>query len=184
MSATVKREKKGSLPLRCVVDTNVAMTANRANSGASTACAVESARALAAVMAKGHVFVDDGGRIVAEYRQNLRASGQPGPGDAFLKWLLTHEWSGTRVTRVAITSKPGDDEDFLELPRASKGVRYDRSDRKFLAVAAAHEERPAVLQSFDSKWWGWRESLLKSGVRLHFLCERDIRAKYRAKMGT
>ena len=178
-----KSHQPSALPLRCVVDTNVATTANRANSGASTECALASARALAEVMAKGHVFVDDGGRIVAEYRQNLRASGQPGPGDAFLKWLLTHEWSQARVTRVPLTARSGDDEDFVELPRAPKGIRYDPSDRKFLAVAAAHAERPAVLQSFDSKWWGWREPLLRSGVRLHFLCERDIRAKYREKMG-
>jgi hypothetical protein len=79
------------MPLRCVVDTNVMTTANRANAGAPETCVVASAKALQAVMAKGHVVIDDGGRIVAEYRANLHAKGQPGPGDAFLKWLLIHE---------------------------------------------------------------------------------------------
>jgi hypothetical protein len=79
-------------PVRCVIDTNVMTTANRANAGASEACVVASAKALQAVMAAGHIFIDDGGRIVAEYRGNLNARGQPGPGDAFFKWLLTHEW--------------------------------------------------------------------------------------------
>src|SRR5690606_27133245 len=144
-------------------------------------CALKSGRALAQVMAKGHVYVDDGGRIVEEYRKNLRASGQPGPGDAFLKWLLTHEWSGQRVTRVHITSMPNDDEDFKELPQAPEGMLYDRSDRKFLAVSAAHPDRPAVLQSFDSKWWGWKRPLLREGIRLHFLCPLEIQAKYRKK---
>jgi hypothetical protein len=134
-------------------------------------------------MAGGHVFIDDGGRIVAEYRQNLRSSGQPGPGDAFLKWLLTHEWSGEKVTRVAITSAAHDDEDFEELPAPPRGVRYDRSDRKFLAVSAAHDDRPPILQSFDSKWWGWQAALAKVGVTIHFLCVHDIASKHKKKVG-
>lgn len=172
-----------ALPLRCVVDTNVTTTANGANSGAPPACVASSARALQAVMADGHVFIDDRGRIVAEYRQNLRSSGQPGPGDTFLKWLLTHEWSGEKVTRVAITPTAQDEEDYEELPSPPRGVLYDRSDRKFLAIAAAHTDRPPILQSFDSKWWGWRAALAKIGVTIHFLCEHDIASKHKKKMG-
>lgn len=171
------------LPLRCVVDTNVATTANGANDGAPPRCAAASGRALQEVMAKGHVFVDDEGRIVAEYRANLSARGQPGPGDAFMKWLLTHEWGGQRVTRVPLTDGEDDETAFRELPCPPEGVHYDRSDRKFLAVAAAHPDHPAVLQSFDSKWWGWRDALRAAGVTLHFLCRTDIAAKHRAKMG-
>ncbi|MEO8602223.1 MAG: hypothetical protein ABI629_06575 [bacterium] len=170
-------------PLRCVVDTNVAMTANSANAGAPPGCVVASAKALHDVMAKGHVFIDDGGRIVAEYRANLLAKGQPGPGDAFLKWLLTHEWGGEKVTRVPITQAADDDEDFRELPKPPEGTVYDRSDRKFLAVAAAHADRPPILQSFDSKWWGWRAALSASGLTIHFLCAPDIARKHEEKMG-
>ena len=171
------------LPLRCVIDTNVTTTANRANPGAPPACVVSSAKALQAVMSDGHVFIDDGGRIIAEYRQNLGFKGQPGPGDVFFKWLLTHEWGGEKVTRVAITPVAADDEDFEELSPPPRGVRYDRSDRKFLAVAAAHADRPPILQSFDSKWWGWQAALAKVGVTIHFLCEHEIAGKHRKKMG-
>jgi hypothetical protein len=171
------------MPARCVVDTNVAATANGANPGTSLECVAASARALKAVMEHGHVFIDDGGAIVAEYRRNLSARGQPGPGDVFLKWLLTHEWGGARVTRVQITPKPGDDEDFVELPPPPDGVAYDPSDRKFLAVAAADPEKPPILQSFDSKWWGWRSALGESGISVHFLCEEEIARKHEAKMG-
>lgn len=171
-------------PNRCVVDTNVAKTANGANAGASPRCVAWSAAALHAVMSlPGHLFVDDGGRIVREYRANLSAGGQPGPGDAFLKWVLTNEWSRTRITRVPITAKAGDPDDFEELPSPPDGVVYDRSDRKFLAVAAAHEDCPPILQSFDSKWWGWRAALARAGVAVHFLCEEEIAAKHRDKMG-
>jgi hypothetical protein len=134
-------------------------------------------------MSKGHLFIDNDGGIVAEYRGNLRASGQPGPGDAFLRWVLTHEWGGIRVTRVRITPcDRSDGEDYEELPPPPAPVRYDPSDRKFLAVAAAHPGHPPVLQSFDSKWWGWRDALAGAGVTLHFLCPDDIRRKHAEKM--
>jgi len=172
-----------TLPLRCVVDTNVATTANGANPGAPPACVAASGKALYQVMQRGHVFLDDGGRIVAEYRAHLSPRGQPGPGDAFFKWLLTFEWNGERVTRVAITPcDRGDGEDYRELPPPPAGVRYDPSDRKFLAVAAAHPEHLPILQSFDSKWWGWRAALGRAGVRVVLLCQDDIRRKHEEKM--
>ncbi len=172
-----------TVPLNCVVDTNVATTANRMNDGASAACVAASARALQDVMRGGHVYVDNGGEIVREYCKNLRRSGEPGPGDAFLKWLLQHEWGGQRVTRVSITAKQNDAEDFEELPSPDDSTVYDRSDRKFLAVAAAHDRRPHILQSFDSKWWGWKASLAKCGVTIHFLCQTEIAKKHAEKMG-
>ena len=172
------------IPLRCVVDTNVATTANGANDGAPADCVVASAKALQAVMKRGHVFLDADGRIVDEYRGNLRAQGQPGPGDAFLKWVLTHEWGGQYVTRVAITPKPGGQDEFNELPSPPNGTVYDPSDRKFLAVAATHSDHPPILQSFDSKWWGWQSALAEVNVAIHFLCPQAIEAKYREKMGS
>ncbi len=173
-----------ALPLRCVVDTNVATTANGANHGAPAACVAASARALQELMKSGHLFVDDRGGIVVEYRQNLSARGQPGPGDAFFKWVLTYEWNGQRVTRVTITpADRGDGEDFAELPVPPEGTRYDPSDRKFLAVAAAHSEHPPIWQSFDSKWWGWREALGSIDLSVHFLCEKEIARKHADKMG-
>lgn len=172
---------RSSSPTRCVIDTNVAKTANAANDAASAECRAASARALQAVMKSGHAFIDDAGLIVAEYHANLRRSGEPGPGDAFFRWLLTHEWGSERVTRVKLTPREEDADDFEELPRPPYGVRYDPSDRKFLAVAAAHPERPPILQSFDSKWWGWRRALGELGVTVHFLCPREIAKKHAAK---
>jgi len=52
---------------------------------------------------------------------------------------------------------------------------------EFLAVAAAHDEHPPILQSFDSKWWGWHAALARVGVAIHFLCEHEIADKHRVK---
>lgn len=169
-------------PVHCVVDTNVPTTANGMNPGASPECVAASARALQQVMLQGHVYIDNLGLIVGEYRKHLSGKGQPGPGDAFFKWLLTHQWGVQRVTLVPITAKAGNSEDFAELPTPEDGTAYDRSDKKFLAVAAAHECHPQILQSFDSKWWGWQTSLAKCGVKIHFLCKNEIQAKHVEKM--
>lgn len=178
-----------TLPTHAVVDTNVATTANDRNEGASADCRAACAQALHHMMTQGHVYIDDGGEgrqsaIVDEYRRNLSARGEPGPGDVFLKWLLSHEWSPKRVTRVPITAKADDSEDYEELPAPDDGTVYDRSDRKFLAVAAAHAKRPPILQALDSKWWGWQEALAAIGVDVHFLCPEAIAAKHAKKMGT
>jgi hypothetical protein len=133
-------------------------------------------------MARGHLFIDASGWIVEEYRNNLAPYGQPRPGNVFLKWLLTHEWGGTRVTRVTLTARAGDG-GFEELPPPPDGVRYDPADLKFLAVSAAHPEHPPVLQSLDTKWWGWREARDKAGVQIHFVCPDEIARKHAEKMG-
>jgi hypothetical protein len=165
-----------------VVDTNVATTANRANPAASDECVAASARALADIMKSGHVFMDAAGAIMNEFARNLAARGEPGPGDAFFKWLLTHQYGGRRVTLVEITPKSDDREDYEELPAPPAGIRYDPSDRKFLAVAVAHPDRPPLLQALDSKWWGWRESLKALGVAIEFLCPGEIKEKHDTKM--
>lgn len=172
-----------ALPLRCVVDTNVATTANGANPSAPPSCVAASAAALRRVMKEGHVFIDDQRRILDEYQANLHNRRQPGPGDAFLKWLLTHEWTPERVTHVAITRRDDDGggEDYVELGCVAEGTFLDRSDRKFLAVAAAHPEHPPVLQSFDSKWVGWVEALRPCEVEVHFVCKKAIERKHREK---
>lgn len=84
---------------------------------------------------------------------------------------------------MTITPTAEDEENFEELPEPT-GARYDRSDRKFLAVAAAAAEHPPILQAFDSKWWGWQTALSEIGVTIHFLCEHEIATKHREKMGT
>lgn len=170
---------------RVVVDTNVARTANKpewVSRGCKTACA----KALKAAM-RGQVCIDrQSGRseIVAEYRRRLSAKGQPGPGDAFLAWVLRHQYADTYVIRIPITKKEGSADDFLELPAPPEGVNYDPSDRKFLAVAHAAEPKAEILQATDSKWWGWRQALADIGVKVQFLCEEEIKAKYAQKMGS
>ncbi len=169
-------------PSPCIVDTNVAIVAN----GASTAgpeCEIACTKALREIVKSGHVVIDNAWRIIKEYKHQLSPSGQPRPGNAFLKWLLTNMWNQSRCTQVAITPLDNDLEDFAEFPNSLRSAGFDRSDRKFIAVAVAHGTSPPVLQGFDSKWWGWREQLKEERITVIFLCEEEIATKYKEKMG-
>ena len=53
--------------------------------------------------------------------------------------------------------------------------RFDPDDRKFIAVALAHSEKPPILQAVDSAWWNYRDALRQNGITIDFICEDDIR---------
>lgn len=99
--------------------------------------------------------------------RNLRSEGQPGPGDAFLKWVLTNRSNPQRCALVSLTPQ-GDS--FLEFPNDPDLEGFDPSDHKFAAVAHAHPDHPPVLNATDSDWWHYREALACHGVRVEFVC--------------
>ncbi|HQP87809.1 MAG TPA: hypothetical protein PLL76_16285 [Thermoanaerobaculia bacterium] len=158
----------------CVVDTNVAIAANgrAACPQASPECVKACVGALLEVLSdRRRLVLDDRWRLIAEYRHKLSASGQPGIGDRFLKWVLTNYANPARCERVAV-HEAGSGEEFEELPPEVSNIA-DPSDRKFLAVAAAHPDRPPILEGVDSKWWGWKETLASHGLTVEFLCQKE-----------
>ena len=147
-------------------------------------CALACVRALHGVMVSGRIALDAGRIIIRQYMSNLLASGQPGVGDKFLKWVLTHQANPDRCARVSVTPRAGDQPSFEEFPNHPDLAGFDVSDRVFVAVSAAHPEKPPILEASDSKWWGWKGALEQCGVRVDFLCPEELAAKYREKMGT
>ena len=96
-----------------------------------------------------------------------------------MKWVHDNRWSLPDVDRVPIT-KHGESYDQFPL---HDGLRdFDRSDRKFVAVANSHPQKPPILQATDSKWWGWKDALEEAGISVCFLCPKYIQAKYKEKM--
>jgi hypothetical protein len=175
-----------SLPKKCLVDTNVPKTANLATqpdpgSDVSDACVLACVEAVEHVIKKRGLIIDAGDEIFDEYRQQLSMKGQPGVGDRFMKWVHDNRWSLQDDQRVAIT-KNG--ESYDEFPTHDDLNAFDRSDRKFVAVANAHVQKPPVLQATDSKWWGWKDALGDVGITVQFLCPEYVEAKYAEKMGT
>ena len=154
-----------------VVDTNVPAFANGLGS-AFAGCVAACVARLGKITRNGQIVLDDSWLILREYQANLRSSGQPGVGDAFLKWVLTNQANTNRCVQVGIT--PSHDRTFEEFPDDPRLSGFDRDDRKFVAVALAHEDSPPILQALDSEWWGYRKELAENGVTVDFLCPREI----------
>jgi len=101
-------------------------------------------------------------------------------GERFIKWVHDNRWSFPEEDRVPIT-RSGDT--YEEFPEHAGLEHFDLSDRKFVAVANGHRDKPPILEATDSKWWGWKGALAEVGVTVVFVCEDWIRKKYNEKMG-
>ena len=175
-----------SLPKKCLVDTNVPKTANLAtqpdpDSDVSDTCVLVCIEAVVHIIRKRGLVIDAGDEIFDEYRQQLSMKGQPGVGDRFMKWVHDHRWDAAKVTQVQI-ARNGDSYD--EFPDHVGLKNFDPSDRKFVAVANAHSEKPPIMQATDSKWWGWKNALAGVGITVHFLCPDYTKAKHTEKIGS
>jgi len=162
--------------MKVVVDTNVPVVANGRSEQASPQCVKNCAVRLRQLTTKGKLILDDGWLILKEYKANLRYSGQPGVGDAFFKWVLTNHCNPKLCEQVAITPRNSERTNFEEFPSDPELEDFDPEDRKFVAVAAVHPDRPPILQAVDAKWWQMKEPLSKAGIAVDFLCEKDIRS--------
>ena len=162
--------------MKVVVDTNVAAVANGRSDQASPGCVVTCVERLQRITKGTDTLVlDDRWRIIREYQSNLHSSGQPGVGDAFLKWVLTHWTNLQRCELVSITPVDKQESTFEEFPPDPALRDFDPSDRKFIAVALAHPQCPSILQAVDREWWACRKRLERHGVMIDFICEEDIR---------
>jgi hypothetical protein len=160
-----------------VVDTNVPVVANVAAPQASAECVVACVKVLVRITSdKEPLVLDDGWWIIHEYLRNLNRRGQPGLGDAFLKWVLSNRANPKRCQSVHITPLDSEGSDFEEFPRDESLAGFDRADRKFVATCAAHPGRPPIAQAVDRKWWECRKALQRNGIPVQFVCPNDIRS--------
>ena len=158
-----------------VIDTNVPVTANR-REGGSYACASACALELLAIKDRGHLLLDDQGLILAEYRSYLNYSGQPGAGDAFLRWFFNNRWKADLCSSVPIQQIEHEWRRFEEFPGNIELKDFDPSDQKFVAVANASELKAAILQASDHKWLKWHDALKECEITVRFLCKEELQA--------
>ncbi len=165
--------------MMAVIDTNVLLVANDRHQGASLECVEACIQRLRAMQESGITVIDDGQRILTEYKGKTCPNQPKGPGDVYLKWLLRNTANPKHVEVVRLTELAADR--FAEFPDAALELQFDPSDRKFAAVANAHPCKPVLLQAADCKWLGWWEGLQAKGVKVEFLCPKDVRRFHRSK---
>ena len=160
-----------------VIDTNVLLVADGKAGQMSEACRIECIERLQKIQSSERVVVDDSWLIVGEYHKKITPNNSSMPGSAFLKWLLQFQGNDKHVSRVKVTPRDPECTLFEEFPL--DGVleaSFDPADRKFIAVANAHPEKPPVLESADSKWLGWEPRLNACGITIEFLCRKELEA--------
>ena len=99
-----------------VVDTNLPIVAN-GKSHADPACVIACVDVLLEVYSTGVIVLDDAMRILSEYMDHLSLGGEPGAGDAFMKWVWNIQADGNRCERVFLTPRSANSaDDFAEFP--------------------------------------------------------------------
>ena len=151
-----------------VVDTNVPLVANGKAEQADLACEVACVRKLRQIRSEHRTLLDDNQLIFKEYRRRLSHSGQPGVGDAFFKWLWENQFNEKHCRTVSLTVHA--DRGFAEFPDDPRLEKFDKADRKFVAVALASETDPQVLNATDTDWWDHCRAFEENGVNVLFLC--------------
>jgi predicted nucleic acid-binding protein len=146
-----------------VIDTNVAIVANRRNTHASESCQ-NACIELLAQCEDLHIVIDDIGLLIDEYANKLNPSGRPGVGDAFFKYLRNYQYSSDKIQRVKITPIDDENRGFAELPEN----QVDKSDRKLLATAVV--AKAAIVNATDSDWTEQKTLLDSLKIEVKQLC--------------
>ena len=149
---------------RWVIDTNVPVVANGVSTNASASCRLAASEALHNILGnRDLIFLDRAGEILAEYRRYCSPRGEPGVGDRFLQQVL--QYRPDKVTYLDL-AKTGDDYDAF--PADPDLANFDRSDRKFAALAIV--SAASVLNATDSDWLDSDVPLRRNGVTTVFVC--------------
>ena len=152
------------------MDTNVAVVANGKHDRAGPPCIQECIARLRELQRECRVLLDDQNLVLREYQNRLSFSGQPGPGDAFFKWLFENQANLEHCRKVNVNLHP--DRGFEEFPDDPDLSSFDRSDRKFVALVLASGTEPQVLNASDSDWWHDLSGLQRHGVKVLFVCPK------------
>lgn len=147
-----------------VVDTNVLAVANGRHETASPSCRTASIKSLKKILENGRIVVDSSGEIIQEYKTYCSPSGQPGVGDVFFREVLLN-YVG-KILRVDLPRNS--DGSFVDFPTDSDLLKFDNSDRKF--VAAAAKSGAAIVNATDPDWLEHKTALNKNGIVIEFVC--------------
>ena len=165
-----------------IVDTNVIITANDEAEHALPDCVERCQKRIKQILDQPETsLVDDGWRILNEYKRYVNLKTRKGIGDIFVKTLLQNLMRRPAIcTTVRITPLDGSDTNFAEFPATEVLSDFDVADRKFIAVAIAYEhtqnKKATILQALDRKWEPFQQAFEQEGVQVDFLCPPDNEA--------
>ena len=154
-----------------IVDTNVAWVASGKSEQASEDCVATCVERLEQINNDEVKLALDRERQIIDEYQRLEQTGRFNIGYQFYKWVEMNWSNPERCDLVEITPVDGLENEFEEFPDDPALADFDDDDRKFVAVACAHRDRPPILQAVDGKWRDFLDALHQNGVTVEYLCE-------------
>lgn len=153
-----------------VIDTNVLCVINKASPQASKKCLENAIKFIEDVKVKGIIVLDDQRLILKEYESKIDSHKQ-GLGCAFLKWIYTYFKNNNFCKIVEITPININNGEFIEFPSDERLNNFDKSDKKFIAVAYAYpaEKKPCIVNAADTDWCEVKDVLAEHGINVYFL---------------
>ena len=124
------------------------------------------------------ITLDAGREILKEYQRKIDTHSDDNVASQFLVWVFRNMLT-ERVVQYQIT-KIGNNT-YAEFPNSPDLIRFDPSDRKFVALAKVDPSSPNIYNGSDTDWWNFREALERVDVHIVFLCEEYMRAKSKGK---
>ena len=144
-----------------IIDTNVAVVANRQNVDVIESCVDACIRFLSTARDDHVVLMDCGDEIRAEYAKALRDRRPYELGALFLMHIYQQQYNPERVRRVSL--QKGTDGEFVDFPKVPELSSFDLDDRKFAALA--RKTGTSVTNAIDSDWVDYLTVLNANGKR-------------------
>jgi hypothetical protein len=150
-----------------VVDVNVPIVSKGNSPQATRQCELNCIKFLELLQQQHKIVIDSRGKILSEYTRHLASEQEPSVASEFYKWVISNQVNPAKCEAVDIHANA--QRVFNEFPADSKLRRFDRNDRKYVAVAIAHPAHPEIAQAVDTKWKPYETALRKYKVRIIFL---------------
>ena len=155
-----------NIPQLATVDVNVPIAANGGATHTSMTCQKACIEMLLGIMRGRRLALDNDGWIFREYLKYLDLSGQPGTGDAFIRWVHDHQWNPDKCVRVTITKLA--EGGIAEFPADPALANFDLADRKYASVASV--SGATVVNATDTDWRDFSAPFAANGINVLNLC--------------
>jgi hypothetical protein len=119
------------------------------------------------IQSSDRLVVDITYKIILEYRNNIS---QQGSARQWLNQLETQPRN--RLVELEIE---WDNDQYAVVPESCAGV--DASDRKFVAVALAHQPTPPIINAVDTDWDKSKAQLDTVGIIVREICSAYIQER-------
>lgn len=167
-----------------IVDTNVALTADGANSLASKVCQRSCISVIRRVLSGEIAFViDENNEVLREYRKNIYPDYKGSLAEQFMIHALTYQFFEGRVKRIKLEKNAADQfEDYPDnednwTTSDSRCKRFDPDDKKWVALALRFKSETGtdapIVNAADRCWIAFESHLKSADVILETLCREE-----------